>query len=270
VTEGDRSAAERITERAFASRRLAGKVALVTGSTRGLGRTIAEWLARDGASIVVSGREEAAVDASVRAMRGFDVEAWGIVADLARVEEAHRLAESTLERAPRLDLLINNAGMSIRGHFWEVTDAEWEEQVTVNYRSPFILAQHAARRMIADGVAGRIVNIGTIGAHAVHTNGAVYDSAKGAVETMTKNMAYELGQYGITVNCVIPGAIAERPGAPRESAGWARVRSQIPLGRLGRAEDIAAAVRFFCLPESEFTTGQSLLVDGGHSLYLHE
>ena len=257
-------------QRAFSTMRLAGQTALVTGSTRGLGRTIAEWLAREGANIVVSGREQQPVEASVAAIRALGVAAWGIPADLAQVSEAHRLAEETRRQAPRLDILVNNAGMSIRGRFWEVSDSEWEEQVNVNFRSPFILAQHVARHMVERGGGGRIVNISTIGAHAVHTNAAVYDSAKGAVEVMTKNMAYELAPYGIRVNCVIPGAIADRPGAPPRPEVWAGALYNIPSGRLGRAEDIANAVRFFCLPESEFVTGQSLLVDGGHSLYLHE
>ena len=107
--------------------RLTSQTALVTGSTRGIGRTIAEWLARDGANIVVSGRELEAVQRSVAAMRALGVEAWGVPADLARVSEAHRLAEATLSLVPRLDILVNNAGMSIRGHFWEVSDGEWEE-----------------------------------------------------------------------------------------------------------------------------------------------
>jgi NAD(P)-dependent dehydrogenase (short-subunit alcohol dehydrogenase family) len=249
--------------------RLAGKTALVTGSTRGLGRTIAEWLAREGANIVVAGRERATVEASVAAMAALGVDAFGIPADLSRVTEAHRLAEETLARVERLDILVNNAGMSIRGHFWEVTDEEWDYQVNVNYRSPFILAQHAARQMIARGIQGRIVNVSTIGARACHTDAAVYDSAKGAVEVMTRNMAFELAPYGISVNCVVPGNIAERPGAA-PSDWWEAARRRIPFGRLGRAEDIAAAVLFFCLPETEFTTGQSLLVDGAHDTYLPE
>jgi glucose 1-dehydrogenase len=251
-------------------RRLAGQTALVTGSTRGIGWTIAEWLAREGANIVVSGREQDAVDRSVAAMRALGVEGWGVPADLACVSEAHRLAEATQSLVTRLDILVNNAGMSIRGHFWEVSDDEWEEQVNVNLRSPFVLAQHAARHMIARGGGGRIVNISTIGAHAAHKDAAVYDSVKGAMEVMTRNVAYELAPHGISVNCVIPGAIAERPGAPPRSPVLAGAPRNIPAGRVGRAEDIAAAVRFFCLPESEFTTGQSLLVDGGHNLYLPE
>jgi NAD(P)-dependent dehydrogenase (short-subunit alcohol dehydrogenase family) len=249
--------------------RLQGKTALVTGSTKGLGRTTAEWLAREGAAIVVSGREAEDVAASVTAIEALGVTAWGIPADLSRVDEAHRLAEETLNRVDQLDIVVNNAGMSIRSSFWEVTDADFDYQVNVNWRSPFIIAQHAARHMIDREIHGRIVNISTIGAHACHKDALVYDSAKGAVEVMTRNMAYELGPHGISVNCVIPGNIAERPGTEAQP-WWEQSAMKIPFGRVGRAEDIAAAVLFFCLPETEFTTGQSLLVDGGHKSYLVE
>jgi NAD(P)-dependent dehydrogenase (short-subunit alcohol dehydrogenase family) len=250
-------------------RPLSGKWALVTGSTRGLGRTIAEWLAREGADIVVSGREPGDVAASVAAIEALGVRAIGIPADLARIAEAHRLAEEAIGQAGQLDIVVNNAGMSIRSSFWDVTDDEFEYQTNVNYRSPFIICQHAARHLIARQARGRIVNISTIGAHSCHRDAAVYDSVKAAIEAMTRNMAYELGPRGISVNCVIPGAIPERPGSSTLATD-ARSARYIPFGRAGRAEDVAAAVRFFCLPESEFTTGQSLLVDGAHRSYLQE
>jgi NAD(P)-dependent dehydrogenase (short-subunit alcohol dehydrogenase family) len=191
-------------------------------------------MAREGANIVVSGRELAAVEQSDTARRAQGVAAWGIPADVAHVGEAHRLAQSPLSAIPRLDILVNGTGTSIRGHFWEVSDGEWEEQVNVNFRSPFVLAQHAAQHMIAHGGGGRIVNISTIGAHAVHKGAAVYDSAKGAVEVMTKNFAYELAPRGISVNCMIPGAIADRSGATPRPEAWAVLLRNIPSGRLGR------------------------------------
>lgn len=249
--------------------RLDGKTALVTGSTRGLGRTMAEWLAKEGANIVVSGREQDAVDASVAAVRALGVQATGITADLSIAAEAHRLAEETLTAVERLDILVNNAGMSIRKSFWEYTDADWDYQINVNVRSPFILAQHAAKHFIANGIRGRIVNISTIGARACHADATIYDLAKGGVETMTRNMGFELGPHGVTVNCVAPGNIAERPGA-EQADWWEPAAKKIPFGRVGKAEDIAAAVLFFCLPETEFTTGQTLLVDGAHDTYLPE
>jgi NAD(P)-dependent dehydrogenase (short-subunit alcohol dehydrogenase family) len=198
------------------------------------------------------------------------VHSIGIPADLAVISDAHKLATEAIARAGRLDILVNNAGMSIPGAFWDVSDEDFEYQTNVNFRSPFILCQHLAKHWIGRKERGRIVNISTIGAHRCHREKAVYDAVKAAVEAMTRNMAYELGPHGISVNCVVPGAIPIRPGAEGEEPWEHKVMRYIPFGRAGRAEDIAAAVLFFCLPESEFTTGQSLLVDGAHGSYLME
>jgi len=251
------------------SGRLAGSKALVTGSTRGLGRTIAEWLAREGAHIVVTGEDDSAVRSTVEELHALEHQACGVVADLSRVEEIHQLAEQALQQVEGLDILVNNAGMSRRAAFWEVSDADWEYQVNVNYRAPFILSQCFARHRLAVRRPGRIVNISSIGAHGCHKDAAVYDSAKGGIEVLTRNMAFELAPPGVRVNCVIPGSISERPGSPWR-ADDTRAARHIPIGRAGRAEDIAAAVLFFCLPETDFTTGQCLLVDGGHRAYLPE
>jgi len=252
--------------------RLAGKTALVTGSTRGLGRTIAEWLAREGANIIVSGREATDVDASVMAIQELGVQAWGIPADLARVEDAHALALQALGSVETLDIVVNNAGMSISQSFWEASDAEYEYQSNVNLRSPFVICQHLAKDWIARGVRGRIVNVSTIGVFKGHTDKMIYNMAKAGVQVMTRNMSYELGPYGITVNCVAPGAVPDRPGTDWEVTPEhrERVKGVIPLGRFGRAEDIATAVVFFCLPETEWTSGQTLLIDGAHISGLRE
>jgi NAD(P)-dependent dehydrogenase (short-subunit alcohol dehydrogenase family) len=252
------------------SGRLAGKWALVTGSTRGLGRTMAEWLAREGANIVVSGRNGEDVSRAVAAIDALGVRTIGIPADLAIIADAHKLATEAIARAGQVDILVNNAGMSIPGAFWDASDEDFEYQTNVNFRSPFILCQHLAKHWIASKTRGRIVNISTIGAQRCHRDKAIYDAAKAAVEAMTRNMAYELGPHGIGVNCVVPGAIPVRPGTEWEDPWKSRAAQYIPLGRAGCAEDIASAVVYFCLPESEFTTGQSLLVDGGHGSYLVE
>lgn len=250
------------------ARRLAGKTALVTGSTRGLGRTMAEWLAREGANVVISGRDEADVQQSVTAVQELGVEAFGITADLSRVSEAHRLADQTLSHVDQLDILVNNAGMSIIEDVWEVSDDNYEYQMNVNLRSPFILSQYAIQHMKDRDMRGRIVNISTIGAHRTHGDRAVYNIAKAGVEMMTTSMAYEVGPHGISINCVAPGAMAKRPGQPEDREAWDRTAKNIPLGRVGTADDIASAVTYFCLPESEFITGQTLLVTGGHESYL--
>ena len=244
--------------------RLKGKTALVTGSTRGLGRTMAEWLAREGANVVVSGRDEGDVQDSVAAVQKLGVESFGIAADLSRVADAHNLAEETLRRVNQLDILVNNAGMSIVEDAWVVTDDNWDYQMNVNLRSPWILSQHACRHMMDRNIRGRIVNISTIGVHRTHGDRAVYNIGKAGVEMMTVAMAYELGPYGININCVAPGAMADRPGQARNESAWAETAKHIPIGRIGNADDIASAVTYFCLPETEFITGQTLLVTGGH------
>jgi NAD(P)-dependent dehydrogenase (short-subunit alcohol dehydrogenase family) len=244
--------------------RLAGKTALVTGSTRGLGRVIAEWLARDGADIIVSGRDPADVDRAVEELRAFGTKVHGIPADLARIADAHNLIESSLAHAPTLEIVVNNAGMSIPQPFQECTDADYEYQQNVNMRSPFIICQHAARNWIARGIHGRIVNISTVGVFSAHPDRMVYNMSKAGIQAMTKNMAYELGRHGISVNCVAPGNVPDRPGQPDFTPEERdQMNAAIPLGRVGMAEDIASAVRYFCLPESHWITGQTLLVDGG-------
>jgi NAD(P)-dependent dehydrogenase (short-subunit alcohol dehydrogenase family) len=250
--------------------RLAGHIALVTGSTRGIGRVVAERLAREGASVVVHGRERDDVERAAREIAALGGETWAVAADLSRLADMHRLAAETLAAVPQLDILVNNAGMSMRENFWDVSDDRWDYQVNVNFRAPFVLSQHVARQMIERGIRGRIVNTSTVGAHRCHKDAAVYDSAKAAVEAMTRNLAYELAPHGVAVNCVIPGPIADRPGAPESHRSWRHIAPYVPVGRLGSAADVAAAVLFFCLPESGFTTGQSLLIDGGYGAPLAE
>jgi NAD(P)-dependent dehydrogenase (short-subunit alcohol dehydrogenase family) len=203
-------------------------------------------------------------------MQALGVEAIGIPADLSDYHEAHRLAAETFAAVPKLDILVNNAGMSTRMSFWEYSDHDWDYQTNVNLRSPFILAQAAAKNFIANETRGRIVNVSTIGATHAHADAAIYNLNKAGQEAMTRNMAFELGPYGCSVNCVAPGAMANKPGTPPRPQAHAYATKFIPFGRVGSAEDIAAAVLFFCLPESEFTTGQTLLVDGAHASYLPE
>ena len=256
---------------ASTGQRLTGKTALVTGSTRGLGRTVAEWLAREGARVVINGRSADKVDRVCAEMSAAGHATLGVAADLSTPHGAHSLANSVLEQVDRLDILVNNAGMSYQEPFWETTDEAFEYQTNVNYRSPFILCQYVAKHMRQHAIRGRIVNFSTIGVHSCHADRLVYDAAKGAVEVMTRNMAFELGRFGISVNTVIPGAIAVRPGADGDTSEWRRyAQNNIPLGRVGTADDIAATVLFFCLPESGFISGQGLLVDGAHNTWLPE
>lgn len=250
--------------------RFDGKTALVTGSTRGLGKSIAEWLAREGADVIITGRDDADVQASVETMQELGVESFGIAADLSRLPDIHALAQSVFDRVERLDILVNNAGMSIIEDAWMVSDANWDYQMNVNLRAPFILSQYAIRHMMEKQIPGRIVNISTIGVHRTHGDRAVYNIGKAGVEMMTSAMAFEVASCGITVNCVAPGAMADRPGQPEDLEEWKRVARGIPVGRVGTGEDIASAVTYFCLPEASFITGETLLVTGGHESKLWE
>ena len=147
----------------------------------------------------------------------------------------------------------------------ETDDVRLERMIDLNLRSAFYTVRAALPHLTA-AEWGRIVLVGSRAAIENPPSQAAFNIAKAGVETMTRNMAFELGPYGISVNCVAPGNMAERPGAEPES-WWEPAARQIPFGRVGNGDDIAAAVLFFCLPESEFTTGQTLLVDGGHHTY---
>lgn len=241
--------------------RFAGKRALVTGATRGLGRTIAEWLARDGADIFISGRDQADIDNVIRELERFDITIQGAPADLEDVAQMRRLAETALATAGPFDILINNAGFSIPQSFLNVTDEDWDAEMHVNVRAPFVLSQLIGAAMIENALAGRIVNISTVGAYAAHPRQMVYDMAKAAIIAMTRNMAYELGPHGITVNCVAPGAVPDRPGF--DMTNYDSTNMHNPLNLVGSADDIANAVCFFCDDASRWVTGQTLLVDGG-------
>ncbi|TVR74416.1 MAG: SDR family oxidoreductase [Sphaerobacteraceae bacterium] len=250
--------------------RLAGRTALVTGSTRGLGRTIAEWLAREGADVIVTGRDERDVQESIEAIRGLGVDSFGAAADLSQLSQIHGLASAIFERIDQLDILVNNAGMSIIEDCWDVSDEHWDYQMNVNLRAPYILSQYAIQHMIEQKIPGRIVNISTIGAHRTHGDRAVYNIGKAGVEMMTSAMAFEVAAHGITINCVAPGAMAERPGQELSPEERDRIARGIPVGRVGTGDDIASAVTYFCLPESSFITGETLLVTGGHESKLWE
>lgn len=252
--------------------RFQGKRALVTGSTRGLGRTIAEWLARDGATVFVSGRHQSDVDTTVSELRAQGYQADGLAADLKSLEATHQFATNALASAGPFDILVNNAGFSKPQSFLEVTDDDWDAEIGVNIRAPFVISQHVARAMIEHGIAGRIINISSIGVFAAHKHQMVYNIAKGGVQAMTRCMAFELGSHGITANCVAPGAVPDRPGATAEyyTEALAIWSDRIPTKRIGKADDIAHAVCFFCEDAASWITGQTLLVDGGHLSYLRE
>jgi 3-oxoacyl-[acyl-carrier protein] reductase len=227
-----------------------------------LGEIIAKRLAAEGVWVVVTGRDEQNVDRVVDEIRQANGKADGVPADLSVPSEARRLADLSIGILSYMDILVNNAGMSVREPIWEVSEEHLDYQLNVDFRSYFVLAQAACKTMIPRRH-GRIVNISTNGAFQAHPMTAVYDSSKGAVESLTRCLATELGRFNICANAVSPGYVPIRPGSEEDVFSQVPVDETIPLGRAGTADDVAAMVLFLCRPESSWISGQVIAVDGG-------
>jgi 3-oxoacyl-[acyl-carrier protein] reductase len=236
----------------FAS--LEGRSALVTGASKGIGRAIAEELARAGASVVVgyrSGREEA--EALAKEIGGRAIEA-----DVSSAAEAARL----VEEAGDLDILVNNAGLTRDGLLVRMPDDDWRTVIETNLSSVFYTCRAVCRPMMRKR-AGAIVNVSSI--VGVHGNWGQtnYAASKAGIIGFTKSLARELGSRGIRANVVAPGYVrTQLTGVLPEEATEAMLRNT-PLGRLGEPKDVAGAVRFLCSDEASFITGDVILVDGG-------
>jgi len=240
-----------------------GKVALVTGASKGVGKGVALQLARHGANVVVNyNSDQKGAEATAEEIRGMGVAAIVVQGNVSVAAEVEAMFATVIKEFGRLDILVNNAGVQTWKALLELTEAEWDHVLDTNLKGCFLCTQQAARIMKDHG-GGRIINIGS-GCNKVAFPRLVnYTASKGGMEQFTKVSAVELGKYGIRVNCVAPGAVEiERT---KEEAGdyagtWAGVT---PLGRVGTPMDIGRAVVFFCGELSDIVTGQTLYVDGG-------
>ena len=240
-----------------------GKVALVTGASKGVGKGVALQLARHGAHVVVNyNSDQKGAEATAEEIRGMGVAAIVVQGNVSVAAEVEAMFATVIKEFGRLDILVNNAGVQTWKALLELSEAEWDHVLDTNLKGCFLCTQQAARIMKDHG-GGRIINIGS-GCNKVAFPRLVnYTASKGGMEQFTKVSAVELGKYGIRVNCVAPGAVEiERT---KEEAGdyagtWAGVT---PLGRVGTPMDIGRAVVFFCGELSDFVTGQTLYVDGG-------
>jgi NAD(P)-dependent dehydrogenase (short-subunit alcohol dehydrogenase family) len=242
---------------------LESKTALVTGASKGIGKGIAIELARCGCDVAVNYcSDRAGAEATATEIRALGRRAIIAQADVASAADCARLFGETLDAFGCLDILVNNAGTQVWKPLVDLEEAEWDRVIATNLKGCFLCTQLAAREMKRHG-GGRIVNIGSGCNKIPFPNLSAYTASKGGIEMFTKVAAVELGAYGITVNCVAPGAIEiERTrGETADYEGtWAPLT---PLGRVGQPLDVARAVAFFAGEAGDFVTGQTLWVDGG-------
>ncbi|WP_326907680.1 SDR family NAD(P)-dependent oxidoreductase [Sedimentibacter sp. MB31-C6] len=242
--------------------KLKNKVAIVTGSTSGMGRATAILFAREGAKVVVTGRNEERAKAVVEQIKGEGNEAIYVLIDTSKVEDAKVLLDKTLEAYGTVDILFNNAGSLSMSPLQEVTLEEWDKVFNVNVTSALYLTQLVAPVMKEKGK-GVIINTSSVAAYAAHHGFAAYISSKHAMNGLTKSMAWELGPE-IRVNAIAPGAIHT---AMVDSIGGPDVLTHMiegcPLKRVGQPEDIASVALFLASDDSSFIDGQIIRVDGG-------
>ena len=243
--------------------KLVDKIALVTGASKGIGRGIAEELARQGCHVAVNyhsdreGAEETASD-----VRNLGRRALPVGANVAVPAEVDAMFGKVVAEFSRIDILVSNAGMQIWKPLLEIEEAEWDRVIDTNLKGSFLCIQRAGRLMKEQGN-GRIITIGSGSNKLPFPTLASYTASKGGLEMLTKVAAAELGPYGITVNCVAPGAI-EIERTQRETDNYAETWGPLtPMRRIGRPSDVASAVAYLASDEAEFVTGQTLYVDGG-------
>ena len=242
---------------------LAGKAALVTGASRGIGAAIAQRLARDGCAVALTYSASAdKAEAVVREIEAAGGRAMALAADASDAAAVVAAIDTAAQRFGRLDILVNNAGMGIAATIDEIKLADYDHTFAVNVRGVFVAMQAAARHMERGG---RIITIGSINGDRIpFAGGAVYAATKAAVAGLTRGVARDLGPRGITVNVIQPGPV-DTDMNPADGPWASAAKAAMALGEYGAPDDVAALTAFIASPEARFITGASLNIDGGYS-----
>nr|BBH94961.1 glucose-1-dehydrogenase [Thermogemmatispora argillosa] len=245
---------------------LAEKVALITGGDSGIGRAIALRFASEGARVAISYAHAAEKAKEVQQLieqRGGQV--FVLQADIAQYQQAIALVERTIEHYGHLDILVNNAGMEIHHPFIDVTEEEFDRVLAVDLKGPFFCAQAAARQMIRQGTAGRIINVSSVHEDLPMPLNVPYCCAKGGLRMLMRTICLELAPYHITVNNIAPGAIdtpidADVKADPQK---YQALLAEIPLHRMGQPEEVAALALYLASDAAAYVTGSTFVIDGG-------
>lgn len=246
---------------------LKGKVALVTGSSNGIGKAIAVMLAQQGADVIVSyyKDEEGALD-TLQQVKDAGSDGIIVKADTGKTEGIEFIIQQSLARFAKIDILVNNAGICPFRDFFDVTEEVLDRTINVNLKGYFLMTQKVAKHMADNGLRGRIVNISSISGIVGSETQVHYCATKGGINTLTKASAKALGKYGITVNAVLPGTVKTNANVGQLSDDEVvnDILSKTPIGTFGTTRNIAEAVKYFVSDQADWTTGSLLVVDGGY------
>jgi NAD(P)-dependent dehydrogenase (short-subunit alcohol dehydrogenase family) len=245
---------------------LSGRVAIVTGTSRGLGQYFARALAKAGAGLVLTSRNRDHLLPFEAEIKALGRRAISLELDVRNQESIEQMVAAAEKAFGHLDILVNNAGCNVRKPALDVTWDDWNLILDTNLRGSFFVAQAVARRMVQRGY-GRIINIGSVTSVAGYAGLAPYGASRGGIKQLTMSLADDWGKHGITVNCLAPGWFrTEQNKVLYENKEWVEYLSdRIPLKRPGQPQDLDAAVVFLAAESSRYVTGQTLLVDGGIS-----
>ncbi len=244
------------------------KVAIITGSTKGIGEACAHEFAKEGAKVVVTGRSVDLGEQVVADIKANGGDALFVRCDIGKKSQIDGLIESTVDHYGTMDIVVNNAGVNHSADFFDITEEDWDWVMSVDLKGTFFVSQAAARVMIDQGKGGSIVNVSSVMAQLALADQIPYCAAKGGVNQLTKAMALSLVDKGIQVNCCAPGPVLTElmERVVHSEAKHKQLMDRLPIGRIASCEEIARVIVFLASKEAEFLVGQTIYPDGGRSI----